>query len=262
MPNYTNTNFRRFSLLAGIQMFSFFAGVEFAREHYWSFGFYVIAVVFFCCILGEFLYRRSGSAEATAQAENDRLSNGKNPHVGSSFDDFLREEGIGDEVQELTRIDIERMERALGSRSFAGPAGAGIEEMRDAILQVATNAKIDRLFEEFLKTLPAESQQKIRESAARGESITRDAFRFAWKAASVSEAGRSSIRDDSRFLAFWVMAWMPLMCALFLFVVPHFINWGDAPITGLCALAFMYAMFAPAIYRLFIQGRRGSGRDG
>jgi hypothetical protein len=72
----------------------------------------------------------------------------------------------------------------------------------------------------------------------------------------------SPIADDSRFLAFWAMAWMPLTCALFLFVVPHFINWGDAPITGLWALAFVYAMFAPPIYRLFIQVRRGSGRDG
>jgi hypothetical protein len=228
MLNYTNTNFRRFSLLVGIQTFSFFAGVEFARAQYWSAGLYAVAVVFFCSILGGFLYRRSEQAAP---------------------------------AQELTRIDIERMERALGSQSFPGPAGAGREDMRNAILQVAANAKIDRLFEEFLKTLPAESQQKVRESAARGESITRDAFRFAWKAASVSEAGRSNIRDDSRFLLFWVMAWMPLMCALFLLASPYFAGSSSMLVGGACSV-FIYAVFAPALYRLFIQGRRGSGRDG
>jgi hypothetical protein len=81
-------------------------------------------------------------------------------------------------------------------------------------------------------------------------------------ARAAAQPAPSPIADDSRFLAFWVMVWMPLMCALFLFVVPHLINWGDAPITGLWTLAFVYAMFAPAIYRLFIQRRRESGRDG
>jgi hypothetical protein len=226
MPNYTNTNFRRFSLLVGIQMFSFFAGVEFARAHYWSAGLYAVAVVFFCSILGGFLYRRSEQAAP---------------------------------AQELTRIDIERMERALGSQSFPGPAGAGREDMRNAILRVAANAKIDRRFEEFLKTLPAGSQQKIRESAARGELTTRDAFRFAWEAASVSEAGRSSIRDDSRFLAFWVMAWMPLMCALFLVVSPYLASSGEMLVTG-AYFIFVYVMFAPALYRLFIGGLRHRDR--
>jgi hypothetical protein len=70
----------------------------------------------------------------------------------------------------------------------------------------------------------------------------------------------SSIPDDSRFLAFWVMAWMPSMFVLFLFVLPYFIKWGDAPITGICVLIFVYAVFAPAIYRVFIAGHRHSDR--
>jgi hypothetical protein len=154
MPNYTNTNVRRFGQLAGIQMFSFFAGIEFERANYWSAGLYAVAAVFFCSILGDFLCQRS---EPAAPA------------------------------QDVTRIDMER------------------------------------------------------------------------KAASLSAPDRSSIRDDSRFLAFWVMAWMPLMCALFLVASTYLAGSGEMLVTG-AYFIFVYVMFAPALCRLFIGGLRHRDR--
>jgi hypothetical protein len=69
----------------------------------------------------------------------------------------------------------------------------------------------------------------------------------------------SPIRDDSRFLAFWVMAWMPLMCALFLVVSPYLASSGEMLVTG-AYFIFVYVMFAPALYRLFIGGLRHRDR--
>jgi hypothetical protein len=71
----------------------------------------------------------------------------------------------------------------------------------------------------------------------------------------------SPIADDSRFLAFWVMAWMPLMCALFLLASPYFSGSSIMLVSAAC-FVFIYAVFAPSLYRFFIQSLRGSGRHG
>jgi hypothetical protein len=47
------------------------------------------------------------------------------------------------------------------------------------------------------------------------------------------------------------MAWMPLMCALFLVASTYLAGSGEMLVTG-AYFVFVYAVFAPALYRLFI----------
>lgn len=74
------------------------------------------------------------------------------------------------------------------------------------------------------------------------------------------QGASSSIRDDGRFLAFWVMIWVPFVCTIFLLASTCVGKFGEVVITGVY-FVFVYAIFAPALYRLFIQGpsKRGEG---
>jgi hypothetical protein len=157
--------------------------------------------------------------------------------------------GIGWQVA----VYLEREIRALNA-SVEESAGADCNVMQRALIDAADeNARVSALLDDVRNVLNDVKSKCL--------STCRPQPAPTVPAPSVQEPA-GLIQDDSRFLAFWVIGWMPLMSALFLFVVPHIINWGEAPITGLWALAFVYAVFAPALYRLFIQGRRGSGRDG
>jgi hypothetical protein len=62
------------------------------------------------------------------------MSDTPNPHVGSSFDDFLKAEGIEDRVQDSA---VKRMGKALASPSIIAPRGLSKEEMRRFILSHA-----------------------------------------------------------------------------------------------------------------------------
>lgn len=64
--------------------------------------------------------------------------------------------------------------------------------------------------------------------------------------------------DDSRFLMCWVLGWIPTMCLLFLVLMPRITVHGDMTLTGAAVLVFVYFLFAPALYRLFLNGRPGS----
>ncbi|HLX64778.1 MAG TPA: Fis family transcriptional regulator [Planctomycetota bacterium] len=60
----------------------------------------------------------------------------RNPHIGSSFDDFLKEEGIYDEVREKTELDLIaiRLEEARRRQRITKPEMA--KRMRTTLLTV------------------------------------------------------------------------------------------------------------------------------
>lgn len=65
----------------------------------------------------------------------------RNPHAGSDFDDFLREEGILEEVQ------AKAIKRVLAEQIRKGMAAANISKVRMAQLMATSRSQLDRVLD-------------------------------------------------------------------------------------------------------------------
>lgn len=60
-----------------------------------------------------------------------------------------------------------------------------------------------------------------------------------------------SARNDSNFILAWVLLWVPAVVMIFVLSLPYFTQFGRVDITGACVLLYVYAIFGPALYRVF-----------
>jgi len=65
----------------------------------------------------------------------------RNPHVGSNFDDFLKEEGMFDEVQ------AKALKRALAEQIEESMRAANISKLKMAEMMATSRSQLDRVLD-------------------------------------------------------------------------------------------------------------------
>jgi hypothetical protein len=58
---------------------------------------------------------------------------------------------------------------------------------------------------------------------------------------------------DGKFIAVWVIAWNPIISAVFITFMPVINEKSDVRMVGLFALCYLFALFAPAIWRIWFR---------
>jgi hypothetical protein len=89
-----------------------------------------------------------------SKLEGDRMTKKKNPHIGSSFDDFLKEEGIYEEVtaRAIKRVIVRQLDALMQAQ--------GISKTELARSMKTSRAQLDRLLDPDNGSATTESLQR------------------------------------------------------------------------------------------------------